>query len=327
MQRKTILSYVSIFTMLFVFLMPVTSYAAINLEGESWGDVQLVAADRDWHVVFNRAANVGEDGIFVIDENGLDYPVELDLLNNNQEVLVRPQNDYKPGQTYYLQITTNVTDQDGEALSQAVWLQFIIKEECQDVTLSSSVYTVNNSEATINTVPAGTDVEVFKGNLSTAEGASFEVYGPGGEVVENSCMLSGDEVRVTAADGATKTYIVTLDEGTNDGTYGTVVTTSLGHYNITVHATRLIPAYNPITANATPITTAVKVETFINNINLPAGSKSKLVNASTIPGSFATWEFDNITDKQPEEYLEIDDLLLVEGADGTLRGYHITVTD
>lgn len=106
----------------------------------------------------------------------------------------------------------------------------------------------------------------------------------------------------------------------------TSVTTKETHYNVTVHGSSMIPADNPITANTTPITTSVSVGTFTGNLTFPAGSAYKVANAASIPGSFNTWNFVLITGKDAEQTLAADDLLLVKAEDGTLRGYHITVT-
>ncbi len=99
------------------------------------------------------------------------------------------------------------------------------------------------------------------------------------------------------------------------------------HYSVTVDPISLIPAHNPIVASATAITTATSVETFLANLNLPVGVHYKIANASLIVVPFESWVFADITGKNPGDYLQSDDLLLILAQDGTtLRGYHITVT-
>lgn len=103
------------------------------------------------------------------------------------------------------------------------------------------------------------------------------------------------------------------------------VVTKENNYNIITSNISLIPANNLITAKQTPITTAVTVDTFFRNIIFPANSSYKVANASTITGAFENWDFDTITGKAANARLAENDLLLIKAADGTLRGYQISV--
>ena len=136
----------------------------------------------------------------------------------------------------------------------------------------------------------------------------------------------------SALDNAEESTTPSVDTGSDDeendyntASSNTTVTTKETHYNVTVHPTSLIPADNPITANTTEITTADTVGEFLNNLNQPPGSSWKIANALTIPGAFETWDLGTISGRNSSDFLQVDDLLLVQAQDSTLRGYYIAL--
>ena len=81
-----------------------------------------------------------------------------------------------------------------------------------DATISSTEYTVNDDLETITDIPYDTELSVFKGNLTPAEGATFEVYEDDGTTVATD-LATGYKVIVTAQDETTtKTYTITIDD-------------------------------------------------------------------------------------------------------------------
>jgi len=78
-------------------------------------------------------------------------------------------------------------------------------------TVSSLIYTVDNTANTITDVLYGTNITTFKGNLIGTDGATFEVYQSDGTTIADT-ILTGYLVKVTSEDNsATKTYTVTVN--------------------------------------------------------------------------------------------------------------------
>lgn len=86
-----------------------------------------------------------------------------------------------------------------------------------DTTITSSVYTVNSTNATIANVPYDTDVTVFTSNLTSANGASIAVQDSTNAPKTAGSVVTGDKVVVTSANGnVTKTYTVTVNAPSTD---------------------------------------------------------------------------------------------------------------
>lgn len=81
-----------------------------------------------------------------------------------------------------------------------------------NATVSSAVYTVNNTANTISNVDANTTVSVFAALLQPAQGATIQLYEADGKTpLVTGTMSTGDKVFVTAQDGVTtRTYTVQL---------------------------------------------------------------------------------------------------------------------
>ncbi len=80
-----------------------------------------------------------------------------------------------------------------------------------DATVSSLVYTVDNSAETITNVPWNEPLATFKSNITPAAGATFEVYEADG-ITEATDLQSGYKLICTAEDGNTKkTYTISLN--------------------------------------------------------------------------------------------------------------------
>ncbi len=85
-----------------------------------------------------------------------------------------------------------------------------------DATVSSTLYTVENTEETITGIPFGTTLAVFESNLTPAIGATFVTYLADG-ITTATDLQTGYVVIVTAQDNiATKTYTITIDEELKD---------------------------------------------------------------------------------------------------------------
>jgi len=106
-------------------------------------------------------------------------------------------------------VVYTVTAQDNSTKAWTVTVN--VQPASNDATVSSTVYTVNNTDGTITNVPYNTSLATFKSNITPASGATFEVYQSDGTTVATD-LQTGYKLICTAQDGnTTKTYTVTLN--------------------------------------------------------------------------------------------------------------------
>lgn len=92
-----------------------------------------------------------------------------------------------------------------------------------DSTLFSDVYTIENIAGTITDVPFGTELATFESNISpNFIAATFETYEVDGLTLAHD-LQTDYKVIVTAENGATKTYTITIDAASNDSTISSTV--------------------------------------------------------------------------------------------------------
>ena len=110
-------------------------------------------------------------------------------------------------------------------------------------TMSSNIYTVDNSANTITNVPYQTNSATFSSKLTAAQYATFAVYRSDGVTLRTSAefMLTGDKVISTAQNGTTKkTFTVTVLPPSNASSLFTDLYTIAG---TTFRFQRLQPRY------------------------------------------------------------------------------------
>lgn len=106
-------------------------------------------------------------------------------------------------------VTLTATIRKNDATVQKQFTVTVIKMPASDdATLTSGVYTIDNTLGTINNVTYGTTVETLKSNVKIPTGASFKVYNGLTEVLTGT-VKDGYTVTVVAADGqTTKNYTI-----------------------------------------------------------------------------------------------------------------------
>jgi len=106
-------------------------------------------------------------------------------------------------------VVYTVTAQDASTKTWTVTVN--VQPASNDATVSSMVYTVNNTDGTITNVPYNASLTTFKSNITPANGATFEVYQSDGTTVATD-LQTGYKLICTAQDGTTtKTYTITLN--------------------------------------------------------------------------------------------------------------------
>lgn len=103
-----------------------------------------------------------------------------------------------------------ITAEDGTIVNWTVTVT--LEAPSSEASVTSTLYTVNSTDATITSVPFGTLLVDFKAAITPAANAVFEVYQPDGTTVATD-LNSGYKLIVTAQDGTTKkVYTITIDE-------------------------------------------------------------------------------------------------------------------
>lgn len=101
-----------------------------EFNGILWVGKDSVSSDKKWRIVFN--APLEDDGIrkgaiYVIDEQGEEYPTEMTIGNERNEVSIGPKEAYQSGKTYYLMISDRILSKSGKPLAKAVKMKFAIR--------------------------------------------------------------------------------------------------------------------------------------------------------------------------------------------------------
>ncbi|KAF5084684.1 Lamin Tail Domain protein [anaerobic digester metagenome] len=107
-------------------------------------------------------------------------------------------------------VVYTVTAQDGTTQDWTVTIA--LGAASSEAFVTSTVYTVDDTEGTITAVPYGTTLAAFKANITPANYATFEVYQADGTTVA-TVLETGYKLIVTAQDEvANKTYTITVAE-------------------------------------------------------------------------------------------------------------------
>ncbi len=107
-------------------------------------------------------------------------------------------------------VVYTVTAQDGTTQDWTVTIA--LGAASSEAFVTSTVYTVDDTEGTITAVPYGTTLAAFKANITPANYATFEVYQADGTTVATG-LETGYKLTVTAQDEvANKTYTITVAE-------------------------------------------------------------------------------------------------------------------
>jgi len=116
-----------------------------------------------------------------------------------------------PIATFYgvANVTVTVTD-DSSGVDTQVFMVSVLNNEAF---VTSTTYTVNDTENSITNVPANAALSDFKTNITQAANSVFEVYEADGTTVATD-LQTGYKLIVTAEDGVTtKSYTITLNTG------------------------------------------------------------------------------------------------------------------
>lgn len=190
------------------------------------------------------------------------------------------------------------------------------------ISLLNSTFTAgaeNTGNWTINTGTTGLTAAAItlQGAAEEATGVTIDFTG-----TATSGTMSFQALAVAVTSGR-DTTTKQLRVPSND----TAVSAEADAYSVTVDATSLIPADNPITSDEVLITTAGLVGEFTDRLYFPEESDFKVLANATVTGAgaFENWDFDSIEAKSNMAKMALNDVLLVEAEDGTLRGYHISV--
>ncbi|UUZ91154.1 fibronectin type III domain-containing protein [Paenibacillus sp. P25] len=120
--------------------------------------------------------------------------------------------------------------------------------EVNVATVTSRVYSVNNSLNTIGGVAAGISTAAFKAGLSpSVTGVTYDVYAPGSSIAKTGPIISGDQLIVKAANGITKKLYTIVTSGMAVDTEAPQQVANLTASNVT--ATSLTLSWSPSTDN------------------------------------------------------------------------------
>jgi uncharacterized protein YjdB len=102
-----------------------------NFRGVQWVSKDAVPSNKKWRIVFNAPLDdngIPEGGIYIIDDQGWEYPIEVTIGNERSEISVGPQESYQLGKTYYLMISDRILSKSGKPLAKAVKMKFTIQK-------------------------------------------------------------------------------------------------------------------------------------------------------------------------------------------------------
>jgi len=198
---------------------PTTAITTVGLVGQFNAVMQITARNlADIQSAVATLADLTVNGATVTGFNAatLAYNVELPYGSTAPVIAATAVTDATLAITQPATATSQaivvVTAQDG-ITTQTYTVDFTVAAPSIDATVTSTVYTVNSTDATITNVPFNETLATFKGNIIPAANATFEVYMSDGTTVATN-LQSGYKVIATAQDGVTKkTYTVTLLTG------------------------------------------------------------------------------------------------------------------
>lgn len=134
--------------------------------------------------------------------------------NSSATSVITPATDITSETAADRTTTIAVTSQD-KTVNQNYTVLFNVTPASTDANVTSATYTVNSTDNTITAVPSTETLATFKGNITPAAGASFEVYLANGTTVATD-LATGYKLICTAQDGSTKkAYTITLNTEPN----------------------------------------------------------------------------------------------------------------
>jgi hypothetical protein len=92
---------------------------SLNILDESWKELKgftNVSKEKEWTIKFNRSIEniiLNNNTVYILDSFGNKVEVDLTVSDDNKCVKVKPIEDYKFGQTYYLFISSNIYGEEG----------------------------------------------------------------------------------------------------------------------------------------------------------------------------------------------------------------------
>lgn len=102
-----------------------------EFRGILWVSKDSVPSDKRWKIAFNAPLDdngIPKGGIYVIDDQGGEYPTEMTIGNDRSEISIGPKEPYQLGKTYYLMISDRLLSKSGKPLAKEVKMKFTIQK-------------------------------------------------------------------------------------------------------------------------------------------------------------------------------------------------------
>lgn len=114
-------------------------FIGFNAKAEVFKDNQTVDKNRTWTITFTKPVEINDNtrqSIYVFDrDTGINANIKLNITNNGKSIEIdAPDDGYKPGVTYCLNITEDMKSQDNKILKNPLTLTFSIKDDSSAVT-------------------------------------------------------------------------------------------------------------------------------------------------------------------------------------------------
>lgn len=114
-------------------------FIGFNAKAEIFKDGQVVDKNKKWIITFTKPVQINDNtkqSIYVFDrDSGINANVKLIATNNNKSIEVEaPDEGYKSGEIYCLNVTEDMKSQDNTTLKNPLTLTFSIKNDSAAVT-------------------------------------------------------------------------------------------------------------------------------------------------------------------------------------------------
>lgn len=121
---------------MFIFF---SMFIGFNAKAEIFKDNQIVDKNRKWTITFTKPVQINDNtkqSIYVFDrDSGINVDVKLKLINNDKSIEVdAPDDGYKPGVIYCLNVTEDMKSQDNKTIKNPLTLTFSIKNDSSTAT-------------------------------------------------------------------------------------------------------------------------------------------------------------------------------------------------
>lgn len=188
-------------------------------------------------------------------ESGNSVAFSATINGAKTEITVDPTSNLSYDQPYYVAIGAVEDATGNESATQSS--TFTTRAASTTATVTSTEYTVNNTTETITDIPFGTTLDTFKGNITPATAATFNVYTDLAGITEATDLQTGYYLICTAEDNTTKkTYTITvnalLSTETEITAFSFVQQTGPATINTTNHTVSIEVAYGTDRAHLTP---------------------------------------------------------------------------